>query len=122
MGLTRESCVPCRGGVPTLTDSEIAELRPQVPEWSVVEVGGVKRLRREFRFEDFKSAMEFAVRVGELAEREGHHPDLHVAWGKVTVEVWTHKIHGLHQNDFILAAKTDDIHAGVLRSGSTSPS
>ena len=106
-GLTRESCVPCRGGVPTLTDDEITALRPQVPEWQVVEVDGVKRLRRSFPFPDFKSAMAFAVAVGELAEQEQHHPDLWIAWGNVRVETWTHKIHGLHHNDFILAAKAD---------------
>ena len=115
MGLTQSSCVPCRGGVPTLTDAEIRELSPQVPDWKVVEVDGIKRLRREFTFSDFKSAMEFAVQVGELAEREGHHPDLHVAWGKVVVETWTHKIHGLHQNDFILAAKTDSLYPAGAR-------
>jgi len=113
--LTQSTCVPCRGGVPTLTDSEIAPLALQVPEWRVVDVEGVRHLRREFRFPDFKSAMAFAVEVGELAEQEQHHPDLHVAWGKVVVETWTHKIQGLHQNDFILAAKTDAIFARVAR-------
>ena len=106
-GLSESSCVPCRGGVPTLTDAEIAALKPQVPGWIVVEVDRVKRLRRTFEFPDFRAAMDFAVRVGELAEAEQHHPDLHVAWGRVTVEIWTHKIRGLHQNDFILAAKCD---------------
>jgi len=110
-GLTRESCVPCRGGVPTLTDAEIASFAPQVPDWRVEEVEGVKRLRRDFGFPDFRAAMAFAVAVGELAEREGHHPDLHVAWGRVGVETWTHKIHGLHHNDFVLAAKIDEIAA-----------
>lgn len=111
-GLTKEACVPCRGGVPTLTDEEIAALRPQVPEWQVAEVGGIRRIRREYRFKDFRQAMDFAVQVGELAEREQHHPDLHLAWGKVVVETWTHKIEGLHQNDFILAAKCDELFAG----------
>ena len=110
--LKQTTCVPCRGGVPTLTDAEIAELLPEVAEWKVAEVDGVKRLEREFRFQDFRSAMAFAIRVGELAEREQHHPDLHIAWGKVRVETWTHKIHGLHRNDFILAAKADAIYGG----------
>ncbi len=114
-GLTAAACVPCRGGVPTLTDAEIAELLPQVPEWRVAEVGGVKRLRRDFAFPDFARAMEFAVAVGEIAEEEGHHPDLHVAWGKVGVETWTHKIDGLHRNDFILAAKIDARFAAAPR-------
>jgi 4a-hydroxytetrahydrobiopterin dehydratase len=109
--LTQSSCVPCRGGVPTLTAQEIAALAPQVPGWKVVEADGIPRLERTFTFPDFRQAMDFAVRVGELAEREQHHPDLHVAWGKVRVETWTHKIRGLHENDFILAAKTDQLYA-----------
>lgn len=106
-GLTESSCVPCRGGVPTLSDDEIGALMPQVPGWQVVEAEGIRRLRREYAFPDFRSAMAFAVRVGDLAEAEQHHPDLHVAWGRVGVEIWTHKIGGLHHNDFILAAKCD---------------
>lgn len=115
MGLTRDTCVPCRGGVPTLTDEEIAALRPEVPKWDVIEIADVKRLRRAFAFPDFKTAMDFAVRVGALAEEEGHHPDLHVAWGGVIVETWTHKIGGLHRNDFILAAKVDALEGGGAR-------
>jgi len=107
--LTGATCVPCQGGVPTLTDDEILRLAPQVPEWHVREVDGIRRLEREFRFPDFARSMEFAVRVGELAEREQHHPDLHVAWGKVGVVIWTHKIRGLHRNDFILASKIDRV-------------
>ena len=114
--LTQSSCVPCRGGVPTLTDAEIAELRPQVPEWRVVEVEGVKRLERSFTFTNFRRALDFTLQVGELAEREQHHPDIHLSWGKVRVETWTHKISGLHPNDFILAAKIDAIHAAPPRS------
>jgi 4a-hydroxytetrahydrobiopterin dehydratase len=111
-GLTQESCVPCRGGVPTLNDAEVADLLPQVPGWQVAEVGGIKRIQREFSFPDFRAAMDFAVQVGELAEREGHHPDIHLSWGRVMVETWTHKIQGLHQNDFILAAKVNEAFAG----------
>jgi len=107
--LTQSTCVPCRGGVPVLTDAEIAQFMPEVPAWNVVDRDGIKRLRRVFSFPDFKSAMAFAVAVGELAEREQHHPDLLVAWGKVEVETWTHKIGGLHQNDFILAAKVNEL-------------
>lgn len=114
--LTRESCVPCRGGVPTLTDDEIAALKPQVPEWAVTEVGGVKRIQREFKFKDFRQALDFTVAVGELAEREGHHPDVHLSWGRVLVETWTHKIKGLHHNDFILAAKADELYAAARKS------
>ena len=112
-GLTEKSCVPCRGGVPTLTDTEIAAMLPQVAGWKVAEVGGVKRIQRAFTFPDFRSAMDFAVEVGELAEREQHHPDIHLAWGRVVVETWTHKIQGLHENDFILAAKINEAYAGA---------
>ena len=111
--LTRASCEACRAGAPELTDREIAELQPDVPEWKVATMDGVRRIRREFTFKDFQSAMNFAVAVGELAEREGHHPDLHVSWGRVVVETWTHKIRGLHMNDFILAAKTDEIYSAT---------
>jgi len=115
-GLTQESCVPCRGGVPTLTASEIAALKPQVPSWKVTEVGGIQRIEREFEFKDFREALEFTNAVGELAEHEGHHPDLHLSWGRVRVETWTHKIKGLHQNDFILAAKTDELYTATKSS------
>lgn len=111
--LTGSSCIPCRGGVPTLTDAEIAVLLPEVPEWRAVEREDVKRIEREYRFRDFRRALDFAVAVGELAELEQHHPDLHVAWGRVRVETWTHKIRGLHRNDFILAAKADAIYAAA---------
>lgn len=100
-------CVPCRGGEPTLTESEIDEMMPQVPEWQVLEVEGEKRLQRTFKFKNFAQALAFTDRVGELAEEQDHHPALLTEWGKVTVTWWTHKIKGLHQNDFIMAAKTD---------------
>ena len=110
-GLTQSSCVPCRGGVPPLGDAEIAALAPDVPEWRRVEREGIERIERDYAFKDFRSALDFTVAVGELAEREQHHPDIHLAWGRVRVETWTHKIKGLHQNDFILAAKTDELYA-----------
>ena len=113
--LTQSKCIPCQGGVPTLTDDEIGKFMPQVPGWKVVEVEGIKHLRREFTFHDFVEAMGFAVKVGLIAESEQHHPDLHVAWGKVGVEIWTHKIKGLHQNDFVLAAKIDEMAAKGAR-------
>ena len=109
--LSAATCEPCRGGTPPLTDDEIQPLAAEVPEWSVRDVDGIKRLERLFSFPDFKQAMAFAVRAGEVAEAEQHHPDLHVGWGKVRVEVWTHKIRGLHKNDFILAAKIDRLVA-----------
>jgi 4a-hydroxytetrahydrobiopterin dehydratase len=102
-------CTACRGDEPTLTDAEIAEMHPRVPEWQVVEREGIKRLERVFRFPNFAQALAFTNRVGEQAEEEGHHPALLTEWGKVTVTWWTHKIGGLHRNDFIMAAKTDEL-------------
>jgi 4a-hydroxytetrahydrobiopterin dehydratase len=104
MPLAEKTCVPCRGGVPPLTAEEIRPLAAEIPEWTVV---GDHHLQREFGFPDFRQALDFTVRIGELAESEGHHPDIHLAWGKVGVETWTHKIDGLTESDFILAAKID---------------
>jgi len=102
-------CVACRKGEPTLTDAEIAEFHPQVPDWQIVEGDSIKRLERVFQFANFAEALAFTDRVGALAEEEGHHPALLTEWGKVTVTWWTHKIKGLHRNDFIAAAKTDQL-------------
>ena len=103
------SCVACRGGEPTVADAEIALLHPQIPDWEVVDVADVRRLRRVFRFDDFGRSLAFTNRVGVLAEREAHHPALLTEWGSTTVNWWTHKIKGLHRNDFIMAAKTDEL-------------
>ncbi len=100
-------CVACRGGEPTVPEAEVARLRVQVPEWQIREVDAEKRLERVFKFKDFAQAMAFTDKVGEIAETEGHHPLIVTEWGMVTVQWWTHKIRGLHQNDFIMAAKTD---------------
>jgi 4a-hydroxytetrahydrobiopterin dehydratase len=105
--LAEMRCVACRRDAPTVTDEEIAELRPQVPEWELVELEGIPRLTRSFEFDNFSQALEFTTRVGEVAEQEGHHPALLTEWGRTTVTWWTHKIRGLHRNDFIMAAKTD---------------
>jgi 4a-hydroxytetrahydrobiopterin dehydratase len=102
-------CVACRRDAPTVTDAEIAEFHPQVPEWDIVEVDGVKRLTRIFPFDDFAQALAFTRNVGKLAEDEGHHPALLTEWGRTTVSWWTHKIKGLHRNDFVMAAKTDEL-------------
>lgn len=110
MTLTAERCVACRRDAPTVTDAEIAELHPHVREWELAEVDGVKRLSRVFRFDDFGQALRFTDAVGAVAEEEGHHPALLTEWGRVTVSWWTHKIHGLHRNDFIMAAKTDELY------------
>lgn len=107
--LTQMKCTACRKGEPPLTDSEIAELLVQVPQWMVVDRESIKRLERMFPFSNFAQALAFTNRVGELAEQEGHHPALLTEWGKVTVTWWTHKIKGLHRNDFILAARVDQL-------------
>jgi 4a-hydroxytetrahydrobiopterin dehydratase len=108
--LTEMSCVACRRDAPTVTEEEIAELRPHVPDWELLEVDGIPRLRRVFPAADFAEALAFTAKVGELAETEGHHPALLTEWGRTTVSWWTHKIKGLHRNDFIMAAKTDQLY------------
>ncbi len=107
--LTQQACVACRRDAPTVTDEEMAELRPQIADWELVEEDGIKRLRRVFSFDDFAQALAFTERVGVIAEAEGHHPALLTEWGRTTVTWWTHKIRGLHRNDFIMAAKTDEL-------------
>ncbi len=106
--LTQGHCVPCNGNVPQADESEIAGYLTQLPGWKVVEVSGEKRLTRRFAFDNFVHALAFTNRVGALAEQEGHHPALLTEWGRVTVSWWTHAIRGLHTNDFIMAAKTDE--------------
>jgi 4a-hydroxytetrahydrobiopterin dehydratase len=103
--LAERHCEPCRGGVPPLRGEALEGLVAQLhPDWRVVEQ---HHLERTFRFPDFRQGLAFTNRVGELAEAEGHHPDLHLAWGKVTVTIWTHKIDGLTESDFVFAARTD---------------
>ncbi len=109
--LVEMKCVACRKGEPTVTESEIAELHPKVSLWEILEEDGIKRLKRVFKFENFAQALQFTNKVGEIAEAEGHHPSLLTEWGKVTVAWWTHKIKGLHRNDFIMAAKTDQLYS-----------
>ena len=109
MTLAREKCVACRRDSPRVTDEEIAELHPRVSQWRLTEEEGIKRLDRTFKLGDFVEAIEFADKVGDAAEKEGHHPRLTVEWGRVNVAWWTHKIRGLHRNDFIMAAQTDEI-------------
>ena len=95
--LTAKSCVPCRGGVPPLTEEEARRLSEAVPAWALLQNG--TRLVRRFEFRDFKAAMEFVNRVADLAEEEGHHPDFEIHWNKVELTLWTHKIGGLHENE-----------------------
>jgi 4a-hydroxytetrahydrobiopterin dehydratase len=107
VGLTSERCVACRADAPRVTDEEIAELRAQIPQWSLVERDGILRLERTYRLDGFRAAMAFAERIADLAEEQAHHPVLQIDYNRVTVTWWTHKIRWLHRNDFIMAAKTD---------------
>lgn len=109
--LSTERCVACRGDAPRLTEAEIAALLPEVAGWTVVTHDGIARLERVLRFPDFAQGLAFTNRVGALAEAEGHHPALLTEWGRVTVTWWTHAIRGLHRNDFIMAARTDQLVA-----------
>jgi len=106
MGLAEKNCVPCRGGVPALRGPELEKLKPEVADWQIV---NEHHLQRTYAFPDFRQALDFVNAAAAIAEQEGHHPDLHLSWGKVGVEVWTHKIDGLTESDFILAAKLDRI-------------
>jgi 4a-hydroxytetrahydrobiopterin dehydratase len=107
MTLSKESCIPCRGGVPPLPAAEAEELRRQLADgWQIV---NGHHLEREVRFPDFAGSLAMANRVGALAEEEGHHPDLLVAWGKLRIQIWTHAIEGLTRSDFVLASKIDDL-------------
>jgi 4a-hydroxytetrahydrobiopterin dehydratase len=108
--LHQMKCEACRGDEPPLTEQEINEFKPEVPEWEVVEIDSVPRLNRVFKFKNFAEALEFTNQVGATAEEEDHHPKIVTEWGKVEVQWWTHKIKGLHKNDFIMAAKTDKIY------------
>jgi 4a-hydroxytetrahydrobiopterin dehydratase len=124
--LALRSCVPCRGGVPPLDDQQIAPLLAQLgPGWHVLERGDAKHgtieiLACTYRFENFADAMGAAVRIGEMAEEQEHHPDLHVSWGRLVVEIWTHKIGGLTESDFIFAAKCDILAQAASARGAES--
>lgn len=102
--LADKTCIPCRGGVPPLKGNELEKLHQTVPAWKIVHE---HHLQREFRFPDFKQALAFVNRVGAVAEDQGHHPDILLAWGKAEVTLWTHAIDGLSESDFIMAAKID---------------
>ena len=103
--LAAKQCVPCRGGVPPLKGESLAKLHGQLDgDWQIVEE---HHLQRNYTFRNFRDALDFTNRVGELAEEQGHHPDIYLSWGKVFLKVWTHKIDGLTESDFIFAAKVD---------------
>lgn len=106
MSLAEKTCVPCRGGVPPLDAQQANALLGELQDWQLVDN---HHLVKHFRFADFRTALEFVDRVGALAEEQKHHPDIYLSWGKVRVEIWTHKINGLTESDFVFAAKTDRI-------------
>lgn len=105
--LAARQCVPCRGGIPPMDRAMAADYLVQVPGWSLKD--DPERIEREFRFPDFRQAQAFAMRVGDLCEAEGHHAEIRYGWGYCVVGFWTHKIKGLHENDFVMAAKVDGI-------------
>jgi 4a-hydroxytetrahydrobiopterin dehydratase len=115
--LTSQTCVACRRDALRVTDEEMAELLPEIPNWELQDHDGVPRLVQTFRVRTFRDAMALTNAIADLAEAEGHHPALLTEWGKVTVSWWTHKIRGLHRNDFIMAAKTDALVAEYYPSG-----
>ena len=106
--LHQMKCKVCESGDAQLSDEEIQNYLTQVNQWQSIEENGIKRLRRSFSFKDFSSALDYTNQVGKIAEEEGHHPSILTEWGKTTVTWWTHKINGLHLNDFIMASKTDE--------------
>ncbi len=105
--LAQKRCVPCRGGTPSLPAEKVKEYLGAVPQWTVATDG--KRISRTFTFKDFVQAMKFVNKVADVAEGQGHHPDIHIHWNKVDLELWTHAIGGLHENDFVMAAKIDGL-------------
>ena len=104
--LSAKTCVPCRGGIPPLSEDQARSLARQTPDWTLAP--NAHHISRTFKFGDFKDAIAFVNKVGAIAEAEGHHPDIEFGWGYCTIKTFTHKIDGLHENDFILAAKIDN--------------
>ena len=115
--LAEKTCTPCRGGIPPLTRDEAQRLRQQAPDWELRD--DARRIERAFRFRNFSEALAFVQRVGELAESEGHHPDVSFGWGHATVSLMTKKIKGLHENDFIMAAKIGQLAGGTAGTSSS---
>ena len=109
INLAAGKCVPCRGGDPSLNDAEIADLQLHTPQWQLKEMDGIQRIERIFKFKNYAEALAFTNKIGAIAEEEDHHPLIVLEWGRVTVQWWTHVVKGLHKNDFVMAAKTDEI-------------
>ncbi|MCD6008777.1 4a-hydroxytetrahydrobiopterin dehydratase [Halomonas sp. IOP_31] len=113
--LSQQQCEACSFDAPRVSHSEIERFKAAIPDWQIVERDGIMQLERPFTFRNFKQALAFTNRIGELAEEAGHHPALLTEWGKVTVTWWSHAIKGLHKNDFILAARTDEVAESNVR-------
>ncbi len=111
--LVQERCVACRADSPRVTEQELKELMPQIPDWQIIEREGVPQLERTYKLKDFAAALALTQRIGQLAEEQDHHPKLCTEWGKVTVTWWTHAIKGLHRNDLIMAAKSDEVYRSL---------
>ncbi|MDZ7853119.1 MAG: 4a-hydroxytetrahydrobiopterin dehydratase [Halomonas sp.] len=107
--LSKQQCEACSIDAPRVTEDEIEQYKADIPEWQIVDRDGIMQLERSFKFRDFQQALDFTQRVGEIAEQADHHPAILTEYGKVTVTWWSHKIKGLHRNDFILAARTDEV-------------
>ena len=114
INLAAGKCVACRAGDPALTESEIADLLPQVGDWQLVTRDNILRLQRVFKLKNYAQAVDFTNKIAALAEAEDHHPLIVLEWGRVTVQWWTHVVMGLHKNDFIMAAKTDELVESIL--------
>ena len=107
--LSQQACEACRADAPKISDDDLRQLMPQIPEWAVIVDDGIMKLERIFKFSNFVDAMAFSNRVAEVAEAADHHPAILTEWGRVTITWWSHKIKGLHRNDLILASRTDDV-------------
>ena len=108
--LRKRACEACHISASRISDEEISRYKPSIPDWDIAEIENVKRLVRRFKFRNFEEALGFTVKVGDIAEQEGHHPSILTEWGRVTVSWWSHSIKGLHINDFIMAARTDALY------------
>ena len=108
--LNQEKCEACRRDSPSVTDEEVAQLKPELPGWEMINEDDIPKLDRVFKFKNFQQALDFTSQLGNLAEEQGHHPRLTTEWGRVQVTWWTHKIRNLHRNDFVMAAKSDQVY------------
>lgn len=111
--LNQEKCIACRRDSPSVTEAEVAQLKPELPDWEMINEDDIPKLDRVFKFKNFQQALDFTNQLGNLAEEQGHHPRLTTEWGRVQVTWWTHKIRNLHRNDFVMAAKSDQVYRAI---------